>query len=99
MSNLNFLRTRSTFDNHVLFLVCLFAIAFFLRLYTANIIPYLGDEKDKVEIQRNVSFQKLPLADTLIKNPLGTVYISKLGFMLFGAEKVAGRFFFVLLGP
>lgn len=82
----------------------LLAVALFLRVYASVAVPLNAwDETEKVEFAKErISFDSgnftLPLGDRRIANPLMSVYLVKLGFILFGENKAGGRLLFVLLG-
>lgn len=80
----------------------LLLVALFLRLGFASTVPLSIDEKIKISLVRQISLDPfnshLPVGDRSIPHSLFSVYLLKLGFLLFGPGILAGRFFFVLLG-
>lgn len=77
-------------------------IGFLLRLYASIHVPLIVDEEKEYEIASSISLHprhlNLPLGNRITEHPFLTQYLVKIGFIIFGENKVAGRFPFVLLG-
>jgi len=85
-----------------IFLFLVIFVAFFMRFHASRTVPFTPDETEKLEFVKQVSFDlqkfSVPIGDRTVKNPLLSVYLLKLGQIVFGESKAALRFFFVLLG-
>jgi len=83
-------------------LILLLLIAAGLRYYTVFERPLIYDEIINIQEAKKISFDSkelyLPVGSEMIEHSLLSIYIVKFSFILFGDSKVAGRFFFVLLG-
>lgn len=80
--------------------VLVLAVGFFLRLLGAFNTPLLVDEVDHFQVAKTISVQKeninLPLGDEITEHPLLSVYLLKLGLVLFGDGPLSGRFLFII---
>lgn len=77
-------------------------IGFSLRLIAAHDTPITPDEITKIQIAKSISFDparlNLPIGSSQIHHPLLTVYLVKIGFILFGESDLGGRILFIFLG-
>lgn len=86
---------------HNLMVWVLLIFGFFLRIYAANSVPFIGDEEEKFLVGKEISFSpeslNLPLGHKIPKGPLLAIYIVKITSGIFGKGKIANRMPFIVL--
>jgi len=84
-------------------IVILIGAGLLIRIYSASIIPIVNDDEQyKLNFAHNISFNpnklNLPLGDRVMRNPILSSYVLKLGMTIFGDSKLGSRMIFILLG-
>jgi 4-amino-4-deoxy-L-arabinose transferase-like glycosyltransferase len=85
----------------VLLVSFLLVAAFFLRLYSASLVPFLHEEQKRIDFTAKISFDeddlKLPIGDAALQNPILCTYVMKLGLLWLGKDRLGIRLIFLML--
>ena len=79
-------------------LLVIFLLAFILRVYGIDTLPYNYDEPRNIKIINSINLKELNLPLHSFQHPPLSVYIHKIGTILFGRNNFGYRFMNVLIG-
>src|SRR4030042_2491568 len=79
-------------------LLVILCLAFIFRLYGINTLPYNYDEPRNINIINSINLKELNLPLYSFQHPPLSVYIHKIGTMLFGRNNFGYRFMNILIG-
>ena len=87
-----------TFYRNTIILLVILCLAFIVRLYGITTLPYNYDEPRNIKIINSINLKELNLPLHSFQHPPLSVYIHKIGTMLFGRNNFGYRFMNVLIG-
>jgi len=79
-------------------LLAIFCLAFIARLYGITTLPYNYDEPRNIKIINSINLKELNLPLHSFQHPPLSVYIHKIGTMIFGRNNFGYRFMNALIG-